>query len=456
MTSIVQQKKKEEIEEDILNAIAAERGVTDRELGANVRTEVSAIAEEIDGTYYQEWRLERGFYIETATGDALDKKAADFGLSRKSAVASIGSVDITVSAATTIPAGSLFAAAATTTRDEVQFETLAALTPGAAGTYSVAVRCTETGVVGNLAAGQITVIVNPIANVTGVTNPGATTLGAAQEDDDSFRARLRRTIDGLSRGTVPSIRAAALDFQPQSITLATSMDNSQTYLEVSEDLNTVPIATTGTLALNNYTEIVSYTGIDTSVDPQRITGLTRGVSPSTATAHTAGIQIDEYVPSGRGREIVNTVVIESPGIVDVYVDDGTTTGISSELLALVTNFLQGDGTTRYEGYKAAGITLNGLAQSLLTVDVTASIVVETGYSSATALADAATNVTNLLNTWRNQALYGSVVLSAIEETLGVAGVVSFSMTDGASTVGATGFLAVAATQVVRSGTITIT
>ena len=454
--SIVQQKKKEEIAEDILNTIAAERGITDRELGANVRTEVNAIAEEIDGTYYQEWRLERGFYIETATGDELDKKGADFGLTRKAAVAAIGSVDITVSGATTIPAGSLFAAPALTTRDEVQFETLSALTPGSAGSYSVAVRCTQTGVVGNLAAGQITKIVNPIANVTAVTNPGATTLGAAQEDDDTFRARIRRTIDGLSRCTAASILSAALDFAPQSLTLAVSMDNSQTYMEVSEDLNTVPIATSGTLALNNYTEIVSYTGIDTTTDPQRITGLTRGVSPSSATTHTAGIQIDEYVPSGRGREIVNAVVQESPGVVDVYVDDGTTTGTSSELLALVTSFLQGDGTTRYEGYKAAGITLNGFSQSLLTVSVTAVIVVETGYSSATVLSDAQTAVTNLLNTWRNRALYGSVVLSAIEETLGVAGVVSFSMTDGVSTVGATGLLAVASTQVVRSGTITIT
>lgn len=451
--SIVQQKTAEEIQENILDQIAAERGITDRELGANVRTEVNAVSQELDGNYYQLYRLQRGFYLETATGDELDSKAADFGLSRKSAVAAIGSVDITVSAATTIPIGSLFAAPATTTRDEVQFETLSALSPGSAGTYSVAVRCTSTGVSGNVATGQITKIVNPIASVTGVTNPGATTLGASAEDDDSLRARIRRHIDGLSRGTAPSILAAALDFEPQFITLAVSTDTTQTYLEISEDLNTVPIATSGTLALNNYSEVVTYTGIDLTTDPHRITGVTRAGSP---VAHTAGVRIDEYVPSGRGRSIPNAVLQESAGVVDVYVDDGTATGISAELLALVTAFLQGDGTARFEGYKAAGITLNGFAQGLVTVNVTAVIVVETGYSSSSVLADAQTNVTNLLNTYKNRTLYGSVVLSAIEETLGVAGVTTFSMDDGTTTVGATGLLSVSVTQVVRSGTISIT
>ena len=454
--SIVQQKTAEEVSADILDALAASKGITTREIGDNARSEADAVGAEVDAVYYQLLKLELGTYLNTATRDALDSKGADYSVTRKAAVASIGSVDVTHSGSTTIPAGSLFAAPATTARDEIQYQTLNAETVTGSGTVSIPVRCTQTGVIGNIAASQITKIVNPIASVTAVTNPSATTLGASVESDDAYRARIKRSIAGQTRGTTDSIIAGAYDFEQQSLTLATSMDSSQTYMEVSEDLNTVPIhPTLGVLSINDGAELVSYTGINTVVDPHRITGLTRGYGSTTAAAQSAGVPLVEYIPTGKGNTVENVKTTESPGFVNVYIDDGATTTVATELLQLVSRLLIGDGTDRYPGYKAAGITLTCFVMTRLSVDVAASIVASPGYVLADVITDAQTRVTNFLNTYKDIYLYASDVFSVIETTEGIAGVQAFSMTDGISTVTATGGLGLTATQVARAGTITI-
>jgi len=98
---------------------------------------------------------------------------------------STGSVTISGTAGYLVPAGTLVRTLA-----GVTFATDTAVQIGAGGTATVAITATEKGASGDVPAGAITVLVNPVAEITGVTNAAETVGGLDRESDLLFRDRV--------------------------------------------------------------------------------------------------------------------------------------------------------------------------------------------------------------------------------------------------------------------------
>lgn len=161
----------------------------DKREGSFVWDALSPAALELAQVYIQmDLMLQYGF-AQTTYGQYLDYRAGEHGLTRKVATKASGQVTITGSNGTVIAVGSLFATGA-----GVQFETLAEVTIGEAGSIAADIRAVEAGARGNVPAGAITEIPVSIAGVTAVTTANPTTGGTDQETDAALLERLLEKV----------------------------------------------------------------------------------------------------------------------------------------------------------------------------------------------------------------------------------------------------------------------
>lgn len=171
-----------------------------------------AVADEVVG---QVSTLEAGLFLDSSIKSQLDRLVFDrYGLIRKPAAASLGTVQFRTGGVTTqaftIPAGVKLA-----TGDGTEFITTeSVIFPNAStGPVNCAVRSVLAGAGQNVKANQIasirSQIVNQPTNLT-VTNPLATAGGDDKETDDSLRDRARVFFTTVRRGTIGAIEAAAL------------------------------------------------------------------------------------------------------------------------------------------------------------------------------------------------------------------------------------------------------
>lgn len=135
--------------------------------------------------------LKRGF-ASTTFGAYLDLRCEEHGISRKEAQKATGTVKITGTAGTVIPAGTLVATEAdsVTNTPSVEFETADTVVLGSNGSVTVLVSAVEAGVSGNVAASAITLMITPISGVSGIGNEAALAGGANAESDESLLSRL--------------------------------------------------------------------------------------------------------------------------------------------------------------------------------------------------------------------------------------------------------------------------
>lgn len=151
--------------------------------------------------------LQRGF-ASTAFGDYLDLRCEEHGLSRRAAVKATGTSTkgnpLTISGqnGTVIPSGFRVATPAdpATATPSVEFVTTAVCTIGPSGSVAVDIEAVEGGAKGNVAAGAISVVVVPLAGVTGVTNASPITGGLDQETDTELLARYFQKVRSPSAG----------------------------------------------------------------------------------------------------------------------------------------------------------------------------------------------------------------------------------------------------------------
>lgn len=176
----------EEIKQRLLARIPPEFDKTE---GSFFYDLLAAVAIELEAVYAgQDNALKLGF-AQTTSGKYLDYRAAENGLTRLAATKATGTVTITGSAGTVIPAGSLFASGA-----GVQYQTTAEVTIGPGGTVDAPIEAVEAGSAGNVPASTITSIPISIAGVSQVTNAAPTTGGTDTETDAALVARLLEKV----------------------------------------------------------------------------------------------------------------------------------------------------------------------------------------------------------------------------------------------------------------------
>jgi len=132
--------------------------------------------------------LERGF-AQTTFGEYLTLRAEEHGVIRKPATKATGIVTFTGTPGTVIPAGTRVSTASTETEPAIVFATDVDAAIPAEGTVDVAVTAEQAGAAGNVPAGSITFLVEPVSGVTSVINANPTSGGADEESDEALRKR---------------------------------------------------------------------------------------------------------------------------------------------------------------------------------------------------------------------------------------------------------------------------
>lgn len=140
--------------------------------------------------------LARQLMPDTADVEHLDRWAGIYGVTRKAATPSAGTVTFTGTDAAVIPAGTRLRRV-----DSLEVETQAEGTISA-GTASVAVEAVDPGVAGNTAAGAELDLVSPIAGIDDtatVDSPGLSS-GAERETDAALRTRVLQQLQERPQG----------------------------------------------------------------------------------------------------------------------------------------------------------------------------------------------------------------------------------------------------------------
>jgi uncharacterized phage protein gp47/JayE len=120
----------------------------------------------------------------------LDLHAKGNGLERKPANPASGNLIINGISGTTIPAGFKFAVPAIGDAPAIEYQTVEKYTIGEEGTVTVTVTAIEPGMIGNVPAGAVSLMVTPMKGITAITNPEQISGGAEAESDDELRRRI--------------------------------------------------------------------------------------------------------------------------------------------------------------------------------------------------------------------------------------------------------------------------
>lgn len=192
--------------------------ITDFNIGSVARTlfEAVSVAQSNQGLLADQLRVDS--YLATATGEALDDKAADYLVTRKAATRATGTIRVTRASTTEtlfIPAGW----AQLSTKPSPGQDAIAIVTTSDASmdigtaTVDIPVEAVIGGVSGNLSAGTVVI---PQTALSGVISDGgivvqiALTGGVDEEGDDDLRARVRIEVAGRINGTADALKAGAL------------------------------------------------------------------------------------------------------------------------------------------------------------------------------------------------------------------------------------------------------
>lgn len=189
----------ETIYNKLLEDFAARAGFTP-EAGCDLAVRLWAAAAELQALEIQaDWVLDQSF-PQTAQGVYLDRHGAMRGLKRLGATRAGGTLRFSVEAApvmdVSIPAGTVCM-----TAEEVRVRTTEdAAIPEGSLYADVPAEAVEPGAGGNVVPGAVRFLTACPTAVTAVTNPGAFTGGAGEEDDETFRGRILESYRRLPNG----------------------------------------------------------------------------------------------------------------------------------------------------------------------------------------------------------------------------------------------------------------
>lgn len=141
------------------------------------------VAIELESAYKEQENILNKGFVETATGEYLDLKVAEQGLTRKPSTKATTTVTITGSEGATITTGDLVAS------DTVNYIVQETKTIDATLTTTVLVECEQAGTIGNVPVGAIKYFPITIAGINTVTNTESVSNGYDGETDAELRQR---------------------------------------------------------------------------------------------------------------------------------------------------------------------------------------------------------------------------------------------------------------------------
>lgn len=270
---------------------AAGSRLTDFTQGSAVRTFYEGLAAGLSEQSLVAEQLRQDSYLATATGDALDAKAADYQVTRVAAVPAGGNIKITRSTsgtAVTIPAGwGELVTVPAPGETPVSYLTIADAEFGIADTeVTVAATAVDGGQAGNISQGALDetqlLPVNPVTGFsteTGFVALGPFTGGVDQETDDALRARVPIAVEGRVKGRAASYLAAVLAVagvesaqvrqagETNHLGGTISNPNVNVYVEADTDLTaTLEEAVDAASTLNQTPNLLFSTGVPCTVD----------------------------------------------------------------------------------------------------------------------------------------------------------------------------------------------
>ena len=212
-------------------ALRVSEPTLDTSIGSPVRSILDAVSEVVAEQTADQYLLNYQYDINSKSGADLDTFVQLFGMARYLAKSSVSYV--TFSRGTTSTQDITFgvgAQVATNSNPAVIFTTLIPATiPANATSVVIPVICSNSGTIGNVAAGTITQFVSPFPTITTVTNVAAATGGADAETDDHLRSRFKSTVFRGLAGTTSMFEGIALD--NASVTQANVIGSSKTYFD---------------------------------------------------------------------------------------------------------------------------------------------------------------------------------------------------------------------------------
>ena len=440
----------------MLNRVVARTELTDLEVGGVLTTILGAVARELDGISYQIVALQDLWDLETATGEDLDRRAADANpaeIIRQGAMPAAGTVKFgrsDTSASVTIPAGTQVALVG---GDPVYATNVAiTISAGVATSASVATTAVVAGLAGNCTAGDSSIptgiaeIVVNVAGVDTVINDTSFTGGLDGETDQQLRERVRAYLRSLPRGTPDALKFAVLGVSVTGF-------GRIVVAEVEE----LPTPNYGQVNVwvddgNGTTEVIEAVGTETVISPA-IGGETRlsldfgavysPVAPVVVWKdhnNYNGSGVDALITLIRGEAgdaagtydyIINfatgelTVVADGPAqipnattstanVAGLQPGDALTAAYSryGGLIGEAQKIVDGDPLDRenYPGYRAAGVYVRVLPPTVYWQVIEATVVLLEGYDSATVTAACSAAIERYVN---SLTINGDVIFSEL-------------------------------------------
>lgn len=130
------------------------------------------------------------FFVQTSYGTYLDYLGQARGVTRLPATSATGNVKFVGQPGILVKAGTQVATQSSTNAPAITFKTTEEGVINAEGEVVVRAECAEPGTAGNVPAGVIVLMLDPVNGVTAVTNPEPFTGGTDTENDDAFRERI--------------------------------------------------------------------------------------------------------------------------------------------------------------------------------------------------------------------------------------------------------------------------
>lgn len=157
--------------------------------GSFSRDLINANSIEFENTYAEMNLMLEAAFANSAWGEYLTMRCAEFGVDRKKAVKAKGRVCFTGGAGVFIPKDSLVSV-----KNGVQFKTDNDLILDAEGKGNVSITCTEEGAKGNVQERTINTMPISLSGVTSVINEKATQDGADEESDSELLKRYQVVV----------------------------------------------------------------------------------------------------------------------------------------------------------------------------------------------------------------------------------------------------------------------